>query len=196
MVSNDLKEQSNQKSDEKLDRIVKALERIADALESVEEIPGDDISLEEDKQSEIPEEIKSATPEKLASELIAFIQKEFSDEANMSMYRASEFFWSQKNIRKYEMPPEVRLKIEKVEMLAEKQLNAAREVKDKAQLEKEKLELPSTVTSCVNWAREHNLKKITLADVDAYLLDKNIELLYQIKRSLYAMANVAIKSKN
>lgn len=177
-----------------LERIIKALERIADALESVEDIPEADVPFEGDKPSEIPEEIKSATSEKLASELVAFIQKEFSDEENMSIYRASEFFWNQKNIRKYEMLPEVRFKMEKAEMLAEKQLNAAREVKEKAQLEKEKLELPSIVNSCVNWAREHNLKRITQADVDAYLLDKNIELLYQTKRSLYAMANVAIKS--
>jgi len=81
-------------------------------------------------------------------------------------------------------------------MLAQKQFDAEREVKNKEQLEKEKTELPSLVSSCVDWAKDHGLKRVTQADVDAFLLDKNIELLPQTKRSLYAMANVAIKSKS
>ena len=93
------------------------------------------------------------------------------------------------------MPSEIQLKIEKAEMLAQKQFETERDVKEREQLEKEKMGLPTLVGSCIDWAKDHGLKRVTQADVDAFLLDKNIDILSQTKRSLYAMANVSIKSK-
>jgi len=94
------------------------------------------------------------------------------------------------------MPPEIQLKIEKAEMLAQKELEKEREVKERETLEKEKTELPSLVSSCVDWAKDHGLKRITKADIDAFLLEKGIQILPQTQRALYAMANVEIKSKS
>ena len=78
-------------------------------------------------------------------------------------------------------------------MLAQRQSESEQEIKVKEQLEKEKTELPSLVSLCVDWAKEHGLKRITQSDVDAFLMDKTIEILSQTKRALYAMANVELK---
>lgn len=191
---------------EKLDRIVIALERIATCLESSrevdegeydesEEIDGLDIGFER-PVAEVPSEIRFATAEELAAKLVDFAKKEFPDDERVYIRNVSQLFWGQKNVSKWSMPPEIQLKIEKAEMLAQKQFDTEKEVKNKERLEKEKTELPSLVSSCVNWAKDHGLKRVTQADVDAFLLDKNIEILPQTKRFLYAMANVAIKSKS
>jgi len=188
---------------EKLDRIVIALERIANILESDRAVPegaykeGEPIDVGLGRREvEVPSEIKFATAEELAAKLIDFAKKEFPDDKRIYIRSVSQLFWGQKNISKWDMPPEIQLKIEKTEILAQKQMDAEREVKEKEQLEKEKTELHSLVSSCVDWAKDHGLKRITQADVDAFLLEKNIEILPQTKRALYAMANVAIKSKS
>ncbi len=149
----------------------------------------------EDIDKEISEEIKLSTSEELAAELISFAKKEFPDEERIWVHNVAQLFWGSKNIEKWNIPVDIRFKIEKAEMLAQKQLNSEREVKKKEQLEEEKTELTSLVNLCVDWARGHGLKRVTQADVDAFLLEKNIDVLSQTKRSLYAMANVAIKSR-
>jgi hypothetical protein len=193
---------------ERLDRVIIALERIANVLESGKALPeGEDEEMDENEEkgqinigferpvSEVPSEIKFATAEELAAQMIDFAKKEFPDEERVYIRSVSQLFWGQKNISKWNMPPEIQFKIEKAEMLAQKKLDVEKEFKNKSQLEKEKTELPSLVSSCVDWAKDHGLKRITQADVDAFLLEKNIELMSQTKRSLYAMANVTIRSK-
>ena len=81
-------------------------------------------------------------------------------------------------------------------MLAQRQLENEREIKEREQLEREKAELPSLINSCIDWAREHGLKRVTKADIEAFLLEKNIEILPQTQRALYAMVNVQLKSKH
>lgn len=61
-----------------------------------------------------------------------------------------------------------------------------------SKLEKEKIELSSLVNPCVNWAKEQDLKKVTQADVDAFLLEKNIDVSLQAeRRALCAMVKKA-----
>jgi hypothetical protein len=74
--------------------------------------------------------------------------------------------------------------MQKAELLARKRV-----------LQEEKDELPSLVDKCVEWAGINNLNKVTFADVDAFLLDKDLRLLGETKRALYSMANVKLKSK-
>ena len=151
---------------------------------------------EEISVKEIPEEIKSATPEELAAELISFAKKEFPDEERIWIRNIASLFWRSKNLERWGLPPEIQLKIEKAEMLAQKQLDTERDIKEREQLEKEKAELPSLVNLCVDWVKEHGLKRVTKADVEAFLLEKNIEILPQTQRALYAMVNVQLKSKH
>jgi len=163
--------------------------------EEIEEHIPLDYETEEIREKEVPTEIKLATPEELAAKLVDFAKKEFPDEERIWIRNIAQLFWKSKNIERWGLPPEIQLKIEKAEMLAQKQLDNEREIKEKEQLEKEKAELPSLVSSCVDWAKERGLKRITKADVEAFLLEKNIEILPQTQRSLYAMANVEIKRK-
>jgi len=46
----------------------------------------------------------------------------------------------------------------------------------------------------VDWARINNLKRLTLADVDTFIMEKEFDLLTETKRAIYAMANVKLKS--
>ncbi len=150
---------------------------------------------EEIDKVEVPEEIKSATPEELAVKLISFVKEEFPDNKRIWIPNIASLFWRSKNVERWNLPPDIKLKIEKAERLAQRQLENEREIKEKERLEMEKIELPSLVGSCVDWAREHGLKRVTKADVEAFLLEKNIEILPQTKRALYAMVNVQLKAK-
>lgn len=147
------------------------------------------------EEVEIPGEIKSASPEELAVELISFTKKELSGEERMRVRKVAQLFWGGKKIERWGMPPEIRLKIDKAEMLAQKQLDTEREVKEREQLEKEKMGLPSLTNLCVDWAKEHGLKRVIQSDVEAFLMEKNVELLRQTERSLYALVNVKLRSK-
>ena len=62
-------------------------------------------------------------------------------------------------------------------------------------IEKEKEEHPSLVSHCVDWARTHGLKRLTLGDIDAYILERNLDIQKETRRALYAMANIELKSK-
>lgn len=81
------------------------------------------------------------------------------------------------------------------EMIQEREsVDKERESKEKEQTEKEKTMLPSLVKDCVDWARKKGMKKLTVADVDAFLAEKELELLYKTNRVLYAMVNVELKA--
>jgi hypothetical protein len=151
---------------------------------------------EEISQRGIPGEIKSATPEELAAELVSFAKKEFPDEERMWLRNIATLFWESKKIERWSLPPDIKLKIEKAEILAQRQLESERETKERERLEKEKAELPSLVDSCVDWAKEHNLKRVTKADIEAFLLEKDIEVLPQTQRALYALVNVRLRSRH
>ncbi|MHA1251607.1 MAG: hypothetical protein ACTSRP_16570 [Candidatus Helarchaeota archaeon] len=150
---------------------------------------------EEDGKRSVPEEVEFATPEELADELISFTKKEFPDERNVWINNIAELFWKSKNIDVWNLTPKMQLKIEKAEMIAQRKFEKDRMMKEKELLEKEKGELNAIVASCVDWAKEHGLKRVTKADVEAFLLEKNIEILPQSQRAVYALVNVQLKSK-
>jgi len=115
-----MKKSKSTKSDEegkneKLDRIVTALERIADALESSKEIPEGEYEEGEERvpmgigferpAAEVPSEIKFATAEELAAKLVDFAKKELPDDERVYIRSVSQLFWGQKNVSKWNMPP-------------------------------------------------------------------------------------------
>jgi len=143
----------------------------------------------------LPEDLISATPEELATVLIQFIKKEYSDEERIWRHNVILEFLLTKDINIRMLPMEIQLKLEKAERLADKQLTDEKQVKMNEQLDQQKIELPSLVSQCVDWAKEQGLSRITKSDVEAFLMEKNIELLPDIHRKLYSLANVKIKSK-
>jgi tetratricopeptide (TPR) repeat protein len=76
------------------------------------------------------------------------------------------------------------------EILAQKKPKNEREV-----MEKEKLLFLSLVNPCVDWAKKHGLKKVTEANVDAFLFERDIDLSPRTRRrSLRASVNSIIES--
>ena len=149
----------------------------------------------EPERREVPAHIKSSTPEELAAELVSFAKREFAHEERIWISRVAGFYWEQKGISKWEMPSDIRLKLEKAELLAQQQIDKEREAELKEQLDKEKTQLPELVSQCVSWARKQGLTRLTHADIDAFLLEQGIEILSQTKRALYSMANLKLKTK-
>lgn len=147
------------------------------------------------REAEVPDWIKTRTPEELAVEMLEFKKKEFSEDENLGFHTISNFFWKNKGIESYLMPSDIRLKVERANILARKGILKEAEIQKRERLEKEKEELPSLVSHCIDWARTNGLKRLTQADIDAYIMGRDLDLLNETKRALYAMANVKLKSR-
>jgi hypothetical protein len=152
------------------------------------------VSAEETEEEIIvPKWILTKTPEELSKEIFEFRQKELPEE--MNFYTISESFWESKGVEKSSMPLEVRMKMDRVDSITEEQIDKEKEAKIKQQWEKEKEELPSLVNKCVDWARNNGVKRLTLADVDTYIIINSLDILDVTRRALYAMVNVKLRSK-
>jgi hypothetical protein len=143
---------------------------------------------------EIPEWLQTSTPEEIAVEIMDFKKKEFPEEGYFGFHRITRHYWSNKGFSKFLMPPEIQVKIEKAELLAEKAIRKEEETIMKERFVKEKEELPSLVSQCVDWARINGLKRLTHADVDTYILEKELDILQETKRAIYSMSNLKLKT--
>jgi len=147
------------------------------------------------REAEVPDWIKTRTPEELAVEMLEFKKKEFSDDENLGFHIISNFFWANKGIESYLMPSDIRLKIDRANILARREIEKEIEMQKKARFKKEKEELPSLVSQCIDWARTNGLKRLTLADVDAYIMERDLDILKETRRALYVTVNIRLKSK-
>jgi len=147
------------------------------------------------EEAEVPKWLKTSTPEEIAIEMLEFKKKEFPKEEKVSFHTLSRFFWQNKGVHRFLLPPEVELKVERADSLAEREITRREEAQKKKRLSEEREELPSLVSQCVDWARLNSLNRLTLSDVDTYVMEKNLDILNETKRALYAMANVKLKSK-
>jgi len=147
------------------------------------------------EEAEVPDWIKTRTAEELAVEILEFQKKEFSEDENLGFHTISNFFWKSKGIERYLMPSDIELKVERANILARREILKETETQKRERLGKEKEELPSLTSHCIDWARTNGLKRLTLADIDAYIMERNLDILRETRRALYAMANVQLKSK-
>ncbi len=195
----------NQKSDEEaVKRIAKALERIADVLESQKQVTEEGarsdlvvVQASEKKLSNGFFEIKSATPEELAYQIILFSKKEFPDEHDsMSLIKnTSRIFWDSKGVDKDTAPVEIQAKIDKAEKIAEQKMGIEREDRHGTEMGKDRQELPSLIYSCVDWAKDKGLKTLLQTDVDKFLKEKSIAIQDETKMVLWTKARAELKSK-
>jgi len=133
------------------------------------------------EEEEAPDWIKDKTPEELAVEIFEFAKKEKRE--GLDYVSASSQFWESKGINEFLMPSEVQSKMRRASFLARRQ--AVQEEKD---------ELPSLIGKCVDWARTHDMNKVALQDVEAFLSEKDLHILRETMRALYSRANVKLKS--
>jgi hypothetical protein len=143
------------------------------------------------EETEVPKWLRTSTPEELAEEMLEFGKKEFPEEATLGYRSAFRHFWESKGIHEFLMPSETQMKIEKANYLVERQVAKER----KSRLAEEKEELPSLVSQCLDWARINDLKRLTLADVDTFIMEKELDILSETKRAVYSSANVKLKSR-
>jgi len=174
--------------------IVSFLQIASEGVPSPEEIMTSGIEIHRE-EAEVPDWIKTRTAEELAVEILEFKKKEFSEDENLGFHTISNFFWKSKGIERYLMPSDIELKVERANILARREILKETETQKRERLGKEKEELPSLVSHCIDWARTNGLKRLTLADIDAYIMERNLDILKETRRALYAMANVQLKSK-
>jgi hypothetical protein len=180
--------------------IVSFLGQVSEGVESPEEevVSSSEASLPSRfslgrEEAEVPKWLKRITPEEIAVEILEFKEREFP-EGHVNFHTISRFYWSNKGIEKFLMPTEIEMKISKAELMAEREMLRKEETQKKERLGREKEELPSLVSQCVDWARLKGLRRLTLADVDTYALEKDLDIVKETKRSLYAIANLKLKS--
>lgn len=144
----------------------------------------------------IPDEIKKATAESLATEFITFLETEFPD-SELRLYGGNfQLFLKTKNLtERWNLPAEIQLKIEKAQALARIEVRRRTEEEKRIRLELEKEEVQSLVDRCCDWAISKGLKRVTVADVEAFMLENEYDLLRETSRSIYALSNVKLKSK-
>lgn len=174
--------------------IVSFLQIASEGVPSPEGIMTSGIEIRRE-EAEVPDWIKTRTAEELAVEILEFKKKEFSEDENLGFHTISNFFWKSKGIERYLMPSDIELKVERANILARREILKETETQKRERLGKEKEELPSLVSHCIDWARTNGLKRLTLADIDAYIMERNLDILRETRRALYAMANVQLKSK-
>jgi hypothetical protein len=153
-----------------------------------------EIDQTEEKVQKAIEVLRSSTPEELVAQLVSFVKKESEGEDNIWVSHFVDAFWAERGIEKWDMPSDLKFKVEKVELLAQQEIDGYEEMEMEKKRQREKIEFPALVSQCVNWAREHGLKRLTQADIEAFLLEKELDISVTTERSLYATANVQLKS--
>lgn len=144
----------------------------------------------------VPEEIKQATPETIAAEFLDFLETEFPDSKTRIYGGNFDLFLQTKNLtNRWNLPPEINLKIQKAQALAREGIRQKNEAEHRKRFEDEKVELPSLVSRCCDWAISKGMKRVTVADVDAFILENDLDMLKETKRALYSLTNVELKSK-
>lgn len=135
------------------------------------------------------------TEEELANEMVEFMKKNYSENLQNRFYFLTQLFWETKLGEHSLNSREDKLKKERAESLAEEKLKREKQEQAKQKLESEKARLPSLVSQCVDWARAKGLKKKILQnDIQAFLMEKDLDLLGMTQQDLYRMANSKLKS--
>lgn len=157
-----------------------------------------DFNNDEEDVQKIPIGIQSATPEELAQNLIEFAKTEFVTDKNEQVWINSaltNYFWKSKNIiNRWGLPVEIEMKIEKAEKIAIQLLQKESKEQSEKQIEQESADLPKLIEDCVKWAQQKGLKKVTHADIDAYLMNKKLDIHYETNRNLYSNVNLELKT--
>lgn len=142
----------------------------------------------EAKKAEISNDVKSKSVEQLAEELLAFIREEFPESETRvgPPYEAERLFWETKGLRSpFVEDPEIRIKMERTEILA-------RSILEQEVQKREKELIPELVEQCVKWARENGLRKVTKTNVDYFLTEAGRSLSRTSRDTIYNKVNLSL----
>ncbi len=132
--------------------------------------------------------------EDLTNELAEYADKFHSDSINRGkgFFHVVRSFWDEKGLSQTQTfgfereNPELAKKLKMVEINAEKKFNERLR-------EKEKAIISNFVQPCVEWAKEHCMKKLTKGDLDYFLDEKDVYLTYSSRHILWAKVNIELK---
>lgn len=130
--------------------------------------------------------LEEGSEEDLSKELVEYALKEVPNEKYLSHF-VKNMFWKIKGIEStYDLPSQLKLKVERVENKAETQ--------KRQEVEKqEKLKLDTIIEDCLKWAKENGATKLTKSDVNAYVMDSEKSLTQASKDILYSKVNMRLK---
>jgi len=146
------------------------------------------------EDAKVPKWLKVATPDEIAQRMLEFKDEEFKNGEEVRFYMLRNLFWSKEGVEQLFLPTEISMKMQQAEVKAQMQMQKEEDEKKKARLSQEREELPNLVSQCVDWARVTGLKRLAMADVDTFALEKDLSFLRETKKAIYSMANVKLKS--
>lgn len=171
---------------EVLERIARALEKIADNMQKLVEAQVSEEAVEELEEIDDAEEtderliaLEKLSVEGISKEMI-MLAKERDNDISMIDYLLLEKHGITDN---FGLPFGLRRKLSDAQNLAEDFF-----------IGQEKQELPVLIDECVQWACTNNLKKVSKSDVNTFLFDKNKKLYTTTKDALYTKTNLKLKT--
>ncbi|HLC74243.1 MAG TPA: hypothetical protein VJH88_00125 [Candidatus Nanoarchaeia archaeon] len=185
-----------------LEKIHSSLERIALALEKQAKVFEEQNYYEDENASTTPasdtndvfDKIKSADERKFAEDLVNFVKNECPDEDYWANLRTS-LFWADLGISStsYGIPSDLKLKIERIERLAEKMFITYINEKRSDIKKKEAPLIDEMSVECANWAKNNHLKNVTKQDVELFLHEHETELSPQGQRLLWTKSKFRLR---
>jgi hypothetical protein len=173
-------------SDEELNNL---LDQISDTKETTEDSEREIKKLTTEEKAS--NEFKFSSPEDLAAEILSFSKNEFpdqDDERPIPFHVIIGYFWRSKNVNPWNLPIDLKFKIQKAERLVQKQLEQQREVKRNEKM-------LSLMNPCIEWAKKRGLTKVTEDQVITFLSEREVDLSPRTKkRALQAVVNSKIKN--
>jgi len=147
--------------------------------------------------AEVENPILTLSDEELSQELIASIRQRGENDLNVHVRNnIIGKFWEDKGLKPYEeYSEELKKKRERVgeliHQILEKEIEQAKELR----LENEKKELPNIIQDCLVWAINTKRKRVTKEDLKYFLLENNLDLVPEIKQTLYLEVNKELKKQ-
>ena len=178
-------------------QLLEYLKSMALSLETIKEkilADEEEIELDDDDEEDEEEEVElEESEEELVKEIVKFAKDNF--EENPKIYNISDIFWENKGVTRYMTEGNLLLKIKKVESKAQIILDNEKKELEKKRFEQEKKELPKLIKNCVKFAEDNNLKKLTLSDLDTFILENDISVGKEIRKILYTKSNFQLKQR-
>lgn len=166
--------------------VVNFLQKIHTAIPSEEDVESGQIEFyPEISPRDVPDYIKTISPEDLASEYVTFIQTEFPDPEIRPSHSMFDLFLRSKGVdERFGLPLEIEVKISKARALYSMEREKEREQEGQMRLEQERAELPSYVDRFSDWLSERGLVKPRLVDVNRFTTEYELDLLANTHRDI------------
>jgi hypothetical protein len=186
-------------------KLVECIDSLNILLINKVDLPDDDFEDFEDEElsekdreiedEELSKKLNSKSAEDICNELFEYAIKEFEHPEAIGIYRIIDLFWEFKGILKYRLPPELKTKIKKAEILFELKLREERERQEKMMIEAEKEKIPEYVEICYNKASESGFDKVRLVDVNEFLAAEGIRVSSTTEKIVQSKVNIMLRSK-